>query len=136
MGARALLAVLFVASLAAAAVALSRSATQLGEESAAADGTPPRVHALRSSGKPGTKVRLLYRVTDEGGRSSEKVAVRSGSRILSESGWADFGPAEGKVYYFEFPAPQAMSGTNTFCVQSRDPSGNVSKPSCASLIRR
>jgi hypothetical protein len=103
-------------------------------KSGGGDQTPPRVHALRSAGEPGTKVRLLYRVTDESGRSSEKVAVRSGSRILSESGWEAFGPATGKLYYFDFPVSPTMSGTYSFCVRSRDPSGNISKPSCAALL--
>ena len=40
---------------------------------------PPRVQAIRSGGSRGTNIRLLYRVTDDSGRSSEKVAVFSGN---------------------------------------------------------
>jgi hypothetical protein len=136
MRVHALLAVVAVAAVGAAAAALPRTASQSGKKAGGVDQTPPRVHALRSTGEPGTTVRLLYRVTDESGRSSEKVAVRSGSRIVSQSGWAPFGPATGKLYYFEFPAPAGMSGTYGFCVRSRDPSGNLGKPSCAALILR
>jgi hypothetical protein len=98
------------------------------------DRTPPRVQAIKSGGYRGTTIRLLYRVADDSGRSSDKVAVLSGSRVVTQSGWAPFGPANGKAYYFDFPAPASMAGTYTFCVQSRDPSGNVSKPSCAPLV--
>lgn len=95
-----------------------------------ADRTAPKVQALPSGGARGTNIRLLYRVTDAGGRSSERVAVYSGSRVLTKSGWVQFGPATGKIYYFDFPAPSSMSGTYRFCVQSRDPAGNVSPLSC------
>lgn len=99
-----------------------------------ADRTPPRVQAIKSGGFHGTNIRLLYRVTDNSGRSSDKVGVFAGKRLLTKSGWNAFGPANGKLYYFDFPAPASMSGTYTFCVQSRDPSGNVSKPSCAPVV--
>jgi hypothetical protein len=98
------------------------------------DRTPPRVVAVRSGGYPGTNIRLLYRVTDNSGRSSDKVAVYSGARVLTKSGWNAFGPANGKLYFFDFPAPASMAGSYSFCVESRDPAGNVSKPSCAPLV--
>jgi hypothetical protein len=56
------------------------------------------------------------------------------ARVLTKSGWAPFGPARGKLYCFDFPTSASMSGTYTFCVQSRDPNRNVSKPSCAQLV--
>lgn len=99
-----------------------------------ADRAAPRVAAVRSAGYRGTNVRLYYRVTDNSGRSSDKVGVFSGNRLLTKSGWNAFGPAQGKLYFFDFPAPASMAGTYTFCVQSRDPSGNVSKPSCAPVV--
>ncbi len=95
-----------------------------------ADRTPPRVEALPSRGERGERIRLLYRVKDDSGRSSERVAVYSGGRVLTRSGWAQFGPATGRTYYFDFPAPSSMSGRYRFCVESRDPSGNISQPSC------
>lgn len=95
-----------------------------------ADRTAPAVRALPSGGYGGTTIRLLYRVSDASGRSSERVAVYSGDRVLTKSGWAAFGPAAGKTYYFDFPAPSSLSGRYRFCVQSRDPSGNVSAASC------
>src|SRR5439155_25467339 len=99
-----------------------------------ADSMPPSVQANKSGGYRGTTIRLLYRVSDNSGRSSDKIAVFSGNRILSQSGWAPFGPANGKAYYFDFPASSSMSGVYTFCVKSRDPSGNISTASCAPLV--
>ncbi len=99
-----------------------------------ADRTAPRVVALKSGGTRGTTIRLFYRVSDNSGRSSDKIAVYAGNRVLTQSGWAPFGPANGKAYYFDFPSSTSMSGDYTFCVQSRDPSGNVSKPACALLV--
>lgn len=98
------------------------------------DRTAPEVEAVKSGGFRGTNIRLLYRVQDDSGRSSDKVGVFAGSRLLTKSGWNAFGPANGKLYFFDFPAPASMGGTYTFCVQSRDPSGNVSHPSCAQLV--
>ena len=99
-----------------------------------ADRTPPRVQALRSGGTRGTNIRLVYRVTDDSGRSSDRITVYAGSRVLTQSGWAPFGPANGKAYYFDFPSSASMAGTYRFCVTSKDPSGNVGRPSCAPLI--
>src|SRR4051794_832360 len=99
-----------------------------------ADRTPPRVQALRSGGTRGTNIRLVSRVTDDSGRSSDRITVYAGSRVLTQSGWAPFGPANGKAYYFDFPSSASMAGTYRFCVTSKDPSGNVSRPSCAPLI--
>ncbi len=133
--------VLFVglaaAALSTVAVGAPRASAPVAVEVArtsALDHTPPHVVALKSGGHRGTKIRLLYRVTDASGRSSEKVTVFAGRRVLTKSRWAPFGPARGKLYYFDFPTSASMSGTYTFCVQSRDPSGNVSKPSCARLV--
>jgi hypothetical protein len=97
------------------------------------DTTPPTLHALPSSGSRGTLIRLLYRVKDASGRSSERVWVYQGSSVLTKSGWATFGPATGATYYFDFPAPSSVTGTLRFCVQSRDPLGNVSARSCAAV---
>jgi hypothetical protein len=99
-----------------------------------ADRVPPQVVAIKSLGYRGTNVRLLYRVTDNSGRSSDKVGVFAGGKLLTRSGWNAFGPANGKLYFFDFPAPASMAGAYTFCVQSRDPSGNISKASCAPVI--
>ena len=98
------------------------------------DRTPPSVTALRSGGYSGTTIRLLYRVRDNSGRSSDKISVLTGRRVLTQSGWAPFGPATGKAYYFDFPASSSMHGSYSFCVQSKDPAGNVSRPSCAPLF--
>jgi hypothetical protein len=130
---RALVFGLAAAALCAVAPAALRASTPL-EVTRRLDHAPPHVVALKSGGHRGTKIRLLYRVTDASGRSSEKVTVFAGRRVLTRSRWAPFGPARGKLYYFEFPTSASMSGTYTFCVQSRDPSGNVSKPSCARLV--
>jgi hypothetical protein len=96
-----------------------------------ADTTPPSVHALPSRGASGTIVHLFYRVKDDSGRSTERVAVYRGATLLTKSEWAGLGPATGARYYFDFPVPSGVSGTLRFCVQSRDPSGNVSARSCA-----
>jgi Mg-chelatase subunit ChlD len=111
----------------------SRPKTPRPKTGTGADTTPPSVHALPSRGARGTVIRLLYRVKDGSGRSSERVTVYRGATVLTKSGWASFGPATGATYYFDFPAPSTLTGTLRFCVQSRDPSGNVSARSCAAV---
>jgi hypothetical protein len=105
-----------------------------GGPQTSSDRTAPRVQALKSGGTRGTNIRLVYRVSDNSGRSSDRIAVYAGSRVLTKSGWAPFGPANGKAYFFDFPSSASMGGTYSFCVTSKDPSGNVSRPSCAALI--
>ncbi len=116
------------------APAVPATALSKKKPSRGTDRTPPRVTAVKSAGYRRTDVRLLYRVTDDSGRSSEKVAVLAGSRVVTQSGWAPYGPSNGKLYFFDFPAPASMTGTYRFCVQSRDPCGNVSKASCAPVV--
>lgn len=122
------------AGVRAPAVPAATTKTGGGTKKTGRDRTAPHVTAIKSGGYRGTNIRLLYRVTDDSGRSSERVSVLAGSRVVTKSGWAAFGPADGKLYFFDFPAPASMSGTYTFCVQSRDPSGNVAKPSCAPVV--
>lgn len=97
------------------------------------DRDPPEVQALASSGYGGTTIQLQYRVKDASGRSSERVTVYDGSRVLTKSGWVAFGPATGAIYYFGFPTTSSLAGTFRWCVQARDPFGNVSKWSCATV---
>ena len=98
-----------------------------------ADRTPPRVAAVKSGGYRRHEHPAVYRVSDNSGRSSDKVGVFAATRLLTKSGCNPFGPANGKALLLRLPGPREHGGDVRVLRPSRDPSGNVSRPSCAPL---
>jgi hypothetical protein len=97
-----------------------------------ADQVAPRVKALVSAGVRSKPARLRYRVHDASGRSRETAKVsRRGRRVAVITGhWHAIDPDA--LFYF-IPWPKPLRGNLRFCISSVDPTGNRSKPSCASL---
>jgi hypothetical protein len=99
------------------------------------DTTPPRVQALVSTGRRGGTVKLRYTVTDDSGQSADTLRVFRGRAAIARLS-TGLGPASSAyVYFVRWHAPRRR-GAYRFCVQSRDPSGNVSRPSCARIRLR
>jgi hypothetical protein len=99
---------------------------------AVADKIHPTARAFTSRGRHGSRVRLGYRVSDNSGRTRERVTVfQRGARVrtittsLSKSG----------TYFVTWRAPSVGAGFS-FCVRAFDPSGNASRPSCAPIRLR
>jgi subtilisin family serine protease len=92
----------------------------------------PSARAFAAHGRHGLRVRLRYRVSDNSGRTRERVNVyQSARRIrtirtrLGESG----------TYFVPWRAPVTGSGFR-FCVRAFDARGNASRLSCAGIRLR
>jgi hypothetical protein len=98
----------------------------------AADRQAPIVRALSSRGKRGRSVRLLYRVTEQSGRTRERVRVYRGTRVLRTLAVPLSTREAGRTYYVFWRAPRRAMRLR-FCVEAWDASGNTSAKSCAPL---
>lgn len=97
-----------------------------------ADHAAPRVTALPSSGVRGKPARLRYRVTDASCQSRETATVfRGGRRLATITGPTHAIEPDALFYFLPWRSP--VRGDLHFCISSIDPTGNRSKPSCASL---
>ncbi len=102
----------------------------------ARDTTVPSVRALPSTGRRGKPARLRYRVTDDGGRSSEQLTIFRARKMLARLRSPMHAAVPGGVLYnfatWRVP-PSARRGLLRFCVTAVDPAGNRSRRSCAAL---
>ena len=96
------------------------------------DHVAPRVKALASTGDLGQTARLRYRIVEASGRSRETATVFRGSRRLARIAgrWHAVDP-DALFYFLRWRS--SVRGDLRFCVESRDVTGNRSKPSCAPL---
>lgn len=97
-----------------------------------ADHIAPKVRALPAAGVAGEPVRLRYRISDASARTRESATVYAGSKELVEIRGAMHALDPDTLYYF-LTWQKAAAAASRFCVTSTDPTGNVSKPSCAPL---
>jgi hypothetical protein len=97
-----------------------------------ADNAKPLARALASSGRRGTLVKLLYRVSDNSGQTRERIRVYRSGRLLKTI-WMPLAPTvAGQTYYVRWRAP-LRRGWLRFCVVAWDGAGNASATSCNSL---
>lgn len=119
-------------------VTMTRARTVAAEFATSSDRIAPRVRALASDGQRQDGVRLRYKVVEAGRSSREVAVVYSGRKKLATiSGRMD---ALDPDVLFDFlvwrPRSSIRPGVYRFCVTSLDPSGNVSRPSCAAVRLR
>ena len=96
------------------------------------DTTAPRVVAFAATVKRGKRSRLTYFVSDDSGRSSEKIVVYKGRKVLARLAAAEHVATAGTVRAVTWKVPAKLAlGKRRFCVTAADASGNASAPSCA-----
>jgi serine protease AprX len=98
----------------------------------APDRTAPSARALASSGKRGTRIRLLYRASDDRGRTRERVQVYRGTKLLKRIDTRLQARQAGRTYGVAWRAPSRPERLR-FCVRAWDAAGNASVRSCAAL---
>lgn len=99
------------------------------------DSSAPVVHALPSRGEAGERVAFRFTATDDSGETSERLTIYDRQKGPAHSAWTKFSPSvQGKIYGFNVQADKEDVGTTRFCVEAKDRSGNVSKPSCAEMV--
>jgi hypothetical protein len=110
----------------------------IAEPPPARDKHAPRVQALPGTIRPGKKVQLRYRVSDDSGRSREVVRVYGRNYFLYANIVSPLERARGAVDSVSWTVPRILDENKLrFCVLARDRTGNASKASCAGLrVRR
>ena len=116
-------------------VVLDGPASATAQFARLADRVAPRVRALSSTGRAGTRVRLRYRVTDASGRTREWATVSAAGRRLGTAQATFHAHDPDALHYVIFwrPARTVTPGRYRFCVRSADAAGNVAPQSCASV---
>jgi hypothetical protein len=95
------------------------------------DGTAPRARALSSSGRVNRVVRLKYRVSDNSGKTREKITVFR-NRVKVRTIRTGMSTSTAGVTYWVGFRPGSTDGYR-FCVQAWDRAGNRSRLDCAGL---
>jgi thermitase len=98
---------------------------------AARDTSPPVVHVYAATGRRHKPVRLRYRVQDNGGRTSERVLVYRGRKVL-KTFTRPLRTTDSAVAYwvtYSFPARAA----HRYCVRATDAARNASPLRCAAV---
>jgi serine protease AprX len=99
------------------------------------DTVAPVVRALASRGRKGRPIKLLYRVAENGPRTSERVVVYRRSRVLRTIRTPLSAREAGRTYYVFWRATRRAERLR-FCVEAWDAAGLKSARSCASLVVR
>ena len=115
-------------------VVLDGPASATAQFARAADRVAPRVRALESTGRAGTRVRLRYRVTDASGRTREWATISAAGRRLGAAQAAFHAHDPDALHYVVFWRASRATGPGRyrFCVRSADAAGNAAQ-SCATV---
>ena len=98
------------------------------------DTKAPKVKARLSAGFRGKVVRLGYTVSDDSGKSRERIAIYHGSKRVGNALSRPLGTrVAGRVYRVAWRAPSNAPSNLRFCVRAWDPSANRSAQSCAGI---
>jgi hypothetical protein len=99
------------------------------------DTRAPYTNAVGVRGRPGQRVRLVYDVADDSGRSSVVIRVRAGSRVLATFRETRTGISGVKSFAVVWRVPTLLPKAKlSFCVTATDAAGNRSKPWCARIL--
>jgi hypothetical protein len=96
------------------------------------DRAAPKLHAFAAHGKRGTKIQLVYAVSDNSNRSSEVVQVYAGPFAVATLR-SPMERALGTLDSVNWRVTMRRASTYRFCVVATDPAGNTSRPSCAPI---
>jgi hypothetical protein len=98
------------------------------------DVTPPYVAPAVATVRPGHAARLYYQVSDDSGKTRERLAVRgAGNRVVARWKTKLRRTVPGKSYSVAWPVPAHLTGGLRFCLAAYDPSGNHTAPQCARI---
>jgi len=116
-------------------VVLDGPASATAQFARQSDRVAPRVRALASTGRAGTRVRLRYRVTDASRRTREWATITAAGRRVGTVKAPFHALDPDALHYVLFwQAPRATAPARyRFCVRSADAAGNVAAESCATV---
>ncbi|MGB2874669.1 MAG: S8 family serine peptidase [Gaiellaceae bacterium] len=99
------------------------------------DTQPPAVRVFPARGRPGRLLRLRYTVTDDSGKTTERLTVVRRSRTLKAFTRRLRTTGNEVAFWFGWRAP-AKAGNYRFCVRATDRAGNRSPLACAPITVR
>ena len=116
-------------------VVLDGPASTTAQFARQSDRVAPRVRALASTGRAGTRVRLRYRVTDASRRTREWATISAAGRRIGAVKAPFHALDPDALHYVLFwQAPRdAAPARYRFCVRSADAAGNIAAESCATV---
>ena len=104
-----------------------------GTELPPPDVTPPRVHALASTGKAGQLAHLRFTASDNSGATRENVTVYSRSTVTKRISTALGASQAGAVNFVTWRIPAKPKPPLRFCLVALDAAKNKSAQSCARI---
>jgi hypothetical protein len=93
----------------------------------------PTVKALPSHGRPGKRIALRFRASDNSGRASVAITVFVGKRPYGYLRTPLKHRSTGHTYTAMWASPN-VKGPLRFCAEAYDPSGNEGSRSCARIV--
>lgn len=102
---------------------------------AAHDTKPPSLHVYPRRGRPGRLLRLRYRVSDDRGKTAERILVYRRRRQLALFTRPLRATTDAVAYWVAWRAPR-LAGVYRFCVRATDSSGNRTRLTCAPVTVR
>ena len=98
------------------------------------DTTAPSVRALPARGRPGQRIRLRFRPTEDSLQISALAEVLAGSERIARAGAVHRlrNVSAGATYFFSFRVPTGVRPTS-WCVQVYDRAGHRSERRCSSI---
>ena len=104
-----------------------------GTEPPPPDTTPPRAHALASSGHAGKLTHLRFTASDNSGATREKVTVYSHATVTTRISTALSASKAGTVYSVTWRIPAKPKLPLKFCLVALDAAKNQSAQNCARI---
>jgi Tol biopolymer transport system component len=95
----------------------------------------PTLTAVPSRGRPGKRIALRFKVSDDSGRASVAITVFVGKRPYGYLHTPLKARSAGHTYTVSWRSP-SVRGLLRFCGDAYDPSGNESGRSCAPIVTR
>jgi len=93
----------------------------------------PTVEALASRGRPGKRIALRFKASDNSGRASVAITVFVGKHPYGYLRTGLNPRRAGHIYSAQWSSPD-VRGQLRFCAEAYDPSGNESARSCAVIL--
>ena len=113
-----------------------RTTTTTPAKTVARDTRAPVVAVIGGKGKPGAKIKLGYRVSDDSGKTKDTVSIMRGNAVVAGPKTSALGPAiAGRDYWVNWTAPATVARgvVYRFCVRSVDAAGNQSPTRCVNI---
>jgi hypothetical protein len=95
---------------------------------------PPAVRAVHATGRAGKSIRLVYRALDDGTGVRTVVTVRTKKTVVFARTTPKSIVHSGELYSVSWRPSKKLRGTLAYCVHSVSATGQLSAPSCSTVV--